>query len=480
MSASDPRRFGLLGHPLGHSLSPEIHAFLLDQVGQEGSYALYDTPPDRLGETVGRLRGDLSGWNCTIPHKQAILPYLDAVEPAAARYGAVNTVRCRAGRLEGFNSDGPGFRAALAAAGMHLGPGRALVVGAGGVARMLAFEAAREGAETWVAARDPAKAEALCADTARALGGRTDAGAPVLLRAAALSDLPVAIASGVRFDLLLQATPVGMWPETSGLPVPLEVLGGVRAVYDTIYNPLATRLVLAARRLGIPAAGGLGMLVEQAAISFRLWNPDLPDPLPPGDPARHALYAELRRAILHRSPVNLVLAGFMGAGKTTVGLALARRLDVSFSDLDGLVEAAAGRTVPEIFRDSGEVEFRRLERAALVSLARPDRTRVVSAGGGALLSDEAAAIVHEGRGLSVLLDASIGAILERVAGDGSRPLLAGPDPESRVRALWAERRPRYLAAADASVPADGPVERVVDDILMALGLEEGPVGGGPR
>ena len=79
-----------------------------------------------------------------------------------------------------------------------------------------------------------------------------------------------------------------------------------------------------------------------------------------------------------------------------------------------------------------------------------------------------------------MLDASIGAILERVAGDGSRPLLAGPDPESRVRALWAERRPRYLAAADASVPADGPVERVVDDILMALGLEEGPVGGGPR
>jgi shikimate dehydrogenase len=480
MSASDPRRFGLLGHPLGHSLSPEIHDFFLRQVGQEGSYALYDTPPERLGETVARLRGELAGWNCTIPHKRAILAYLDAIDPAAARYGAVNTVRNRAGRLEGFNSDGPGFRAALAAAGLRLDVDLALVVGAGGVARMLAFEAALEGAETWVAARDLAKAEALRDETAHALGGRTDAGVPVRIRAVALSDLPAAVASGVRFGLLLQATPVGMWPETAGLPVPLDVLDGVDAVYDTIYNPLATRLVLAARRRGIPAAGGLGMLVEQGAVSFRLWNPDLPDPLPPGDPARVSLHAALRRAILSRSPLNLVLAGFMGSGKTTVGQALARHLDVEFIDLDALVEQRTGRTVPDLFRDAGEPAFRRLEREALASLACPDRTRIVATGGGALLSDEAVALVREGRGLTVLLDASIGAILERVGNGSGRPLLAGPDPEARAKALWTERRPRYLAAADAVVPADGSVARVVEDVLSALGLEPGPVGGVER
>jgi shikimate kinase len=220
------------------------------------------------------------------------------------------------------------------------------------------------------------------------------------------------------------------------------------------------------------------MLVEQAAVSFRLWNPDLPDPLPSDGPARHALYTALRRAILARSPLNLVLTGFMGSGKTTVGRALARRLGVEFTDLDDVIEAAVGRTVPEIFRDAGEPAFRRLEREALVSLARPTRTRVVATGGGALLSDGAAEAAHDGRGLTVLLDASIGAILERVKGGEGRPLLAGHDPEPRVRALWTERRPRYLAAADAAVPADGPVERVVDGILMALGLEEEPAGGG--
>ncbi len=477
MSASDrsggsrARRFGLLGHPLGHSLSPALHGFFLDQLGVEGTYELFDTPPERLGEAVERLRAELDGFNCTIPHKKAVMPYLDAVDEAAARYGAVNTVRCGAdGRLEGYNSDGPGFRAALAAAGLALGRGRALVVGAGGVARMLAMEAALAGDEVWVAARSQAKAADLCADVERALGGRSS----VRSRGVGLDELPGIVASGVRFPLLLQATPVGMWPDTAGLPVPVGVLDGVDAVFDTIYNPLSTRLVLAARRRGLPAAGGLGMLVEQAAVSFRLWNPDLPDPLPGSGEGRRELDRRLRTALLVRSPFNLVLTGFMGSGKSTVGKVLARALDADFTDLDTLVEERTGQTVPELFANLGEPEFRRLEQEALRTLDAPTKLRIVATGGGALLTPESVRRVHEGRGVVVLLDASIHAILKRVGNGDGRPLLSGPGAEERARELMQKRRPAYLAAADAVVMAGRPAKQVALSVQVALGLEDLP------
>ena len=166
---SGERRFGLVGHPLGHSLSSVIHGFFLEKAGVKGGYTLFDTPPDRLAETLGRLRTELSGFNCTIPYKQAVLPFLDSLDETALRYGAVNTVRCGPDRLDGFNTDGLGFRAALAEAGMRLGGGRTLVLGAGGVARMLAIEAARAGDEVWIVARAPEKAAALGADVERVL-----------------------------------------------------------------------------------------------------------------------------------------------------------------------------------------------------------------------------------------------------------------------------------------------------------------------
>ena len=278
----------------------------------------------------------------------------------------------------------------------------------------------------------------------------------------------------MRFHLLLQATPVGMWPDTAGLPVPVGVLDGVDAVFDTIYNPLATRLVLAARRRGLPAVGGLGMLVEQAAVSFRLWNPDLPDPLSRGGEGRRELDRRLRTALLARSPFNLVLTGFMGSGKSTVGKILARTLDADFLDLDALVEARAGKTVPEIFAGHGEPEFRRLEQEALRSLDAPTRLRVVATGGGALLTPESVARVHEGRGVVVLLDASIHAILKRVGNGDGRPLLSGSGAEERARELMQKRRPAYLAAADAVVMAGRPAKQVALSVRVALGLEDVP------
>jgi shikimate dehydrogenase len=345
---------------------------------------------------------------------------------------------------------------------------------------MLAMEAALAGDEVWIAARTPEKAADLCADVERALESGPPSPAPVRTRGVGLADLPGLVASGVRFNLLLQATPVGMWPDIAGLPVPVGVLDGVDAVFDTIYNPLATRLVLAARRRGLPASGGLGMLVEQAAVSFRLWNPDLPDPLPRGGEGRSILDRRLRTALLARSPFNLVLTGFMGSGKSTVGKVLARELDADFVDLDALVEARTGQTVPEIFAERGEAEFRRLEQEALRSLDEPRRLRVVATGGGALLTPESAARVHDGRGLVVLLDASIHAILKRVGSGEGRPLLSGPGAEERARELMLKRRPAYLAAADAVVMAGRPAKQVARSVRMALGLEDGPSQGGTR
>jgi shikimate dehydrogenase len=269
-----PYRFGLLGWPLGHSLSPQIHAAALAASGLSGTYQLFPIPP--LPDGAGLLQGiierfrrlDLHGLNVTIPHKQAILPLLDGLTDQATAIGAVNLVYLQGQRLLGDNSDAPALLLDLQRCfSLQDQAGTALVLGAGGAARAAVYALLQAGWRVYVAARRVEAAQRLVVDLAPpASAGGMDLLASLSLRADALAKLPVC-------DLLINATPVGMHPLADSIPWPDGVPFPTGAkIYDMVYNPAQTTLVRAARAAGHLAANGLGMLVEQAALSFERWT----------------------------------------------------------------------------------------------------------------------------------------------------------------------------------------------------------------
>ena len=272
-------QLGLLGYPLEHSLSPLLHTAALHAAGLAGEYCLHAVPPDApddVGRLLDRVReGEIDGLNVTIPYKQTVLPYLDELTPVATAIEAVNTIYARWGYLVGDNTDAPGFLNDIARivgwplsdlrpAGRELPS--ALILGAGGSARAVAYALSYAGWHVWVAARRLEQARKLTASLRQRISTPihhiTFTGLPVLFDAVA-----------PRFDLLVNATPVGMAPEgeTSPWPDKLELPRGA-FVYDLVYNPPETALLRAAREANLPAANGLGMLVEQAALSFERWT----------------------------------------------------------------------------------------------------------------------------------------------------------------------------------------------------------------
>jgi shikimate dehydrogenase len=259
---------GLTGYPLSYSLSPRLHTAALRACGLEGDYRLYpaQTPAD-LQELVTRLRNDeLHGLNVTIPHKQAVIPFLDKLTPTARAIGAVNTIYKLEETLIGDNTDAPGFWAD-ALKRLKVGtfePKNALLLGAGGAARAVAYALAQRGWALVITARRPLQAKSLIADLKESLPHTT-------LHATRNAQHATRITQ--HASLLINTTPVGMapridaspWPE--GLPFPPKA-----AVYDLVYNPRETRLVREARAAGLPAVTGLGMLIEQAALAFQRWT----------------------------------------------------------------------------------------------------------------------------------------------------------------------------------------------------------------
>jgi shikimate dehydrogenase len=272
-----PLNLGLTGFPLGHSLSPTLHAAALAFYHLEGSYQLFPVPPLPEGKAelallLGRMRrGELHGLNVTIPHKQAVLDLVDELTPTALAIGAVNTIIFRENRLVGDNTDAPGFWAEIQARWEFKTPGHALVLGSGGAARAMVYAlAAQQWRVTITAARpeDLQQAHTLAADLAP-VGGRLDV---ILLEPAALKTM-------LEVTLLVNATPLGMspnvtasaWPQ--GVPFP----PGCR-VFDAVYNPPETQLVRSARAAGLQAETGLDMLIGQAAVAFERWT-GLPAPV---------------------------------------------------------------------------------------------------------------------------------------------------------------------------------------------------------
>lgn len=260
-------RLGLTGYPLDHSLSPKIHAAALDACGLQGEYALYPIAPNDSHGMKGLLdklrAGELHGLNVTIPHKQNVIEYLDELTPTAKAIGAVNTIYFRGGKLIGENTDSPGFLADLNRF-LSESPNieyrkSAIVLGAGGSARAIAYALLNDGWQATVCARR--------LEQARQLARSFPQYAIRSMQYETFTHQPSS------FTLLVNTTPLGMTPNVDSSPLPGDfVFPSHTAIYDLVYNPRETKLVREARAKGLNATNGLGMLVEQAALAFEIWT----------------------------------------------------------------------------------------------------------------------------------------------------------------------------------------------------------------
>ena len=254
--------FGLLGHPLGHSMSPFIHQALFALSGRPQPYALHDVAPEDLKTQVPKLLAG-QGFNITIPYKVEIIPFLTQLSEKAGLYQSVNTVEIKDGRYIGHNTDVDGFLHGIRSLGVELSQGPVLMLGSGGVANMIATEVVLAGSPLTIAVRkeDVQQAAAL---KERLLKIKPDAEIITCL----LNE------PNGSYRLLVNATPVGMYPNTQSCPVTPEIIRQAEAVFDLVYNPFETQLVQTAKSLGLPAGGGLSMLVWQAAVAHEIWFGD--------------------------------------------------------------------------------------------------------------------------------------------------------------------------------------------------------------
>lgn len=403
---------GLIGRRLGHSYSPQIHRALADY-----DYKLWELEPEEL-ETFFR-RQDFTGVNVTIPYKQAVIPLLDELSETARAIGAVNTVVRRGGKLCGDNTDFAGMAALIHRIVLSLEGKKVLILGTGGTSKTAVAVARSLGAaEVYRLSRSGRDGALTYEDAAR-------------LHADA--------------DVLINTTPGGMYPAVEGCPVALDAFPNLSGVVDAVYNPLRTNLVLQARSRGIPAEGGLYMLAAQAAYARALFRGC--------ETSQRDI--DLAYQTVRREMENIVLIGMPSSGKSTVGRALAERLDKRFVDSDALVTERIGMPIADYFAQRGEAAFREREQEAVADLAATGG-QVIATGGGAILRPEnVTALRRSGR--LVFLDRSP----EKLIATADRPLAS--DREA-LRRRYEERYDLYCAAADLHIDGDGTVEETAQRI----------------
>ena len=391
--------YALIGGKLGHSYSPAIHAQLGDY-----DYRLREQTEAEFIELLSRR--DFKGLNVTIPYKVLAFNRCDALSDTAREVGCVNTLVVRPdGSLYGHNTDIGGFIALARRAGVEIADKKVAILGSGGTSLTARAACRRLGARkiVVVSRRGPVDYAALYRDHADA-------------------------------QVLINTTPVGMYPNNGRSAADISRLPGLEGVLDVIYNPDRTALVLDAEARGIPAAGGLYMLVGQAREAAELFTGHA---IPESETAR--IYRRLRDEAL-----NLILIGMPGSGKSRIGQALAQRMDRPFVDLDGEIVNRAGKSIPEIFAESGEAAFRALEHEVVCDACR-EKGAVIATGGGAVLREDNVRAMRQ-NGRLMLLTRS----LDELPLSG-RPLSKSPEA---LREMWRVREPFYRGAADFTIEND--------------------------
>ncbi len=410
-------QYGCIGEHLTHSFSKEIHGYLRDYL-----YELKDLPTDALDSFL--TERNFKAINVTIPYKQAVIPYLSQVEETAAAIGAVNTVVNRDGRLFGYNTDFGGMADLIRRTGIDLQGKKVLILGTGGTSKTALAVAKQLGAASvWRVSRSPKPGVLTYAEV---LEAHLDA------------------------QVLINTTPRGMFSRESGMPIDPARFPDLCGAIDAVYNPIRTEFILRSRSMGVPAAGGLYMLVRQAVLASEIF---LDTRYP--DTVTEEVYRKIKAG-----KENIVLTGMPGSGKSTVGKLLAAQLERPYLDVDALIEEKAGLTPGQIIATQGEPAFRDLENQVIGEIA--SRTGcVIATGGGAVLRRENVALLQR-NGRLFFLNRPV----EQLLPTADRPLSS---TREAIMQRFQERYPTYMATADVvidnSTTPEAAAQRVKEEFL---------------
>lgn len=403
--------YGLLGEKLGHSYSVQIHAMLGDY-----DYGLFEVKREKLSEFL--MRGDWQGLNVTIPYKKEVIPYLDRLSDNAKKIGSVNTViKSSDGALTGDNTDYDGFHYLVKKSGISISGKKVLVLGTGGASLAVNAVLCDLGAAEIISVSRSGR------NNYENIKNHSDA------------------------DIIVNTTPVGMYPNNLASPVKLTDFTRLSAVFDLIYNPQKTKLVLDAEGLGIPAFSGLLMLVAQAEKSFELWFGS-----GVSDERINEIYS-----LISFNMKNLVLIGMPGSGKSSIGKKLSRDLNRELIDTDSVITAREDKTIPEIFSEAGEEGFRKIETEVLKNECKKSG-KIIATGGGTVTRPENFRPIRQ-NSVTVFINRDVGVLPK----DG-RPLSQKNDLEK----MFTERLPLYRRFCDLEVDGNGTVDEVAKRIKEAV------------
>ncbi len=391
-------KYGLIGEKLSHSFSKEIHEALCDY-----EYELCELAPDEVAPFLEKR--DFCGINVTIPYKEKVIPYLDEISAAARKIGAVNTIKNVDGRLIGDNTDFYGMREMILRAGIDLDNKKVLILGTGGTSKTARAVAADLGAKEIIVVSRNKSDDAVTYEEAIAL--HNDA------------------------DIIINTTPVGMFPHPDAQPIELDLFPNLSGVIDVIYNPLRTRMISQADIYGIPATGGLMMLVLQAVRAAEIFLGKKFE--------REYIEKKIKEIIV--SKTNLVLIGMPGCGKTTVGKLIAEHMGRRLIDTDEVILEMTGRTSAQIIREDGEPAFRDIETEAVRKVSA--MTGVVIATGGGVVTRWENIELLRSYGRLIYLDCAP----DELISTPDRPLSSTPE---KLRKLYEERDELYDMASDGS------------------------------
>jgi len=402
---------GLLGRKLSHSYSPAIHA---EFGGYE--YDLFEREPEELA--VFLRTGDFHGLNVTIPYKQAVMEFCAEISSAAQEIGSVNTILRRPdGSLYGDNTDAAGFGEMVSLLQISVLGKKAVVFGSHGSSLSICYVLKSLGAAEIIVV-------AIENNNAEFLSRHSDA------------------------EIFVNCTPAGMYPNIGAgePPVSIAPFPNLAAVFDIVYNPARTWLLMDAEERGIPHIGGLTMLVGQAAVSSEIFT---------GKKIAADKIAAIT-ANLRRKMENIVLIGMPGCGKSTCGKIIAERLNRQFIDADTEIEKLAGKTIPEIFAQNGEDVFRAYETEVLARFGK-ESGLVIATGGGCVTREENYRHLHQ-NGTIIFLERNTDILARK-----DRPLSQGD-----LHAMYKLRLPMYRRFADTAIDANGDLQTVAEKILVKL------------
>lgn len=405
--------YGLIGGVLGHSFSKEVH----EQI-ENYNYELCEIAADKLDDFM--IKRDFKAINVTIPYKQAVIPHLTSVSPQAELIGAVNTVVNRNGELHGYNTDFFGMTDMLNRIGINLKGKKVLILGTGGTSKTAYAVACHQGAaQILKVSRNPGDGVVTYEDMYKY---HTDA------------------------HVIINTTPCGMYPHCNEIPVDIDSFHCLEGVADAIYNPLRPKLVCEAQKRGIPAEGGLYMLVAQAVYAAELFTGKIYDKTII-DVIYNKIYSQKQ---------NIVLIGMPASGKTTVGKLIAEISGREFTDTDEIVVQHHKMTIPDIFASHGELTFRQWESDA-VELASKFGCSVIATGGGAILKSANVDALRR-NGKLYFLDRPLADLIPT----DDRPL--GNDADA-LKKRYDERYDIYCATADEIIKIDDNPGQIAAKIM---------------